>query len=70
MQQKPEPNFTAILEQQIGPLLRAGQAMRQKMVIAAPMNKSSYDWDDALATLEGRDVLGAAIDKLNEDVDS
>jgi len=52
-QEELNSDFYSIIER-LGPLLRAGQAMRE-LHPNKPMVTSAIDWDAALATLEGRD---------------
>jgi hypothetical protein len=49
-----------VLEERLGPLLRAGQAMRGDDVLGEPkfwneVGRQMHEWDAALAILEGRD---------------
>jgi len=48
-----------IMNRELGPLLRAGQAMRDEMALDPDCSQSDNRyiraWDDALATLEDRD---------------
>ena len=55
-------NLTPLLEARLGPLLRAGQAMRDEFDVHNPQwpdmetnGRLQAAWDTALATLEGRE---------------